>query len=121
MDISEHYIIVGALIKVHRNNKGLSQTEVGDYVGITKSMVSKWERGEHLENASISKIAKLCLMLDMNPLMFVYNPEDVSLIEYISALRAYLDSNSIDPSKISDDKLIKLVDKALKEQKTDGD
>jgi len=43
-----------------RERRGLTQREVGDYVGVSRSNVTRWERGEHRPQlATIEKIAEL--------------------------------------------------------------
>ena len=44
---------VGKQIAVLRTNKGITQNELGERVGVTFQSVSKWERGETLPDTSI--------------------------------------------------------------------
>lgn len=44
---------VGAGIALLRNNKHMTQTELGERVGVSFQAVSKWERGETLPDVSI--------------------------------------------------------------------
>lgn len=44
---------VGASIALLRNNKHMTQTELGERVGVSFQAVRKWERGETLPDVSI--------------------------------------------------------------------
>jgi len=59
MDISEK-------IRILRNNLGLTLEEVGNYVGVSKSTVRKWETGE-IANMRRDKIARLAEVLQTTP------------------------------------------------------
>lgn len=53
-------IEVGKRIRLRRIEKGLSQTELGDYLGITFQQVQKYENGVNRVGASrLNKIAEL--------------------------------------------------------------
>ncbi len=58
---------LGERIKERREQKGLTLEEVGEYVGVTKSTVRKWETGD-IENMKRDKIAKLAEALSVSPL-----------------------------------------------------
>lgn len=53
-------------IKLLRIQKGLTLEQVGDYVGVGKSTVRKWENGL-IENMRRDKIAKLAFILGTTP------------------------------------------------------
>ena len=53
-----------------RQELGLTLEEVGDYVGVGKSTVRKWEHGE-IENMKRDKIALLRKILKLSPLTFI--------------------------------------------------
>lgn len=53
-------------IKFLRLQKGLTLEQVGDYVGVGKSTVRKWENGM-IENMRRDKIAKLAAVLGTTP------------------------------------------------------
>ena len=44
---------IGATISMLRNNKKLTQSELGERLGVSFQAVSKWERGETLPDISI--------------------------------------------------------------------
>ncbi len=53
-------------IKTLRHQRGLTLEQVGDYVGVGKSTVRKWENGM-IENMRRDKIAKLAAILGTTP------------------------------------------------------
>lgn len=61
---------IGDIMYARRQELGLTLEEVGDYVGVGKSTVRKWERGE-IENMKRDKIALLSKILKLSPLTFI--------------------------------------------------
>ena len=57
-------------MRVRRQELGLTLEEVGDYVGVGKSTVRKWEHGD-IENMKRDKIALLSKILKLIPLTFI--------------------------------------------------
>ena len=49
MDLS----MVGSRIGILRRGKGLTQSELGDRLGVSYQAVSKWERGETLPDTAL--------------------------------------------------------------------
>lgn len=49
---------IGNMLKTRRESLNLSQQEVADYVGVTKSAISRWENGE-VGNMGRSKIQSM--------------------------------------------------------------
>ena len=45
--------VTGLTIKNLREKKGLTQTELGNMLGVSYKAVSKWERGINLPDASL--------------------------------------------------------------------
>ena len=58
---------LGSLIKNKREYLKLTQQEVADYVGVSKSAVSRWESGD-IGNMGIEKVPKLSEILEISPL-----------------------------------------------------
>lgn len=58
---------LGSLIKNKREYLKLTQQEVADYVGVSKSAVSRWESGD-ISNMGIEKVPKLSEILEISPL-----------------------------------------------------
>ena len=61
---------VGQKIKEARKAKGMTQSELGEKVGVQKSAVSKWERGE-TQNIKRSVLQKLSYYLDLQPVELI--------------------------------------------------
>lgn len=57
-------------MRTRRQELGLTLEEVGDYVGVGKSTVRKWENGD-IENMKRDKIALLSKILKLSPLTFI--------------------------------------------------
>ncbi len=55
--------VLGQILKSARNQKGLTQDQAGNLVGITQAMVSRIERGE--SNARIDTLFRLMAALEM--------------------------------------------------------
>lgn len=66
---------VGIIIKNRREQLKLSQQEVADFVGVSKSIISRWENGE-VRNMGIDKIKKICKALSLDPLTLINNDID---------------------------------------------
>ena len=61
---------IGDIMRTRRQELGLTLEEVGDYVGVGKSTVRKWEHGD-IENMKRDKIALLSKILKLSPLTFI--------------------------------------------------
>lgn len=61
---------IGDIMRARRQELGLTLEEVGDYVGVGKSTVRKWEHGD-IENMKRDKIALLSKILKLSPLTFI--------------------------------------------------
>lgn len=60
------------LIKKRREDLHLTLEQIGDYVGVGKSTVKKWESG-FISNLRRDKIAKLAEILQISPLELIYD------------------------------------------------
>jgi transcriptional regulator with XRE-family HTH domain len=56
---------VGARIRLRRNLLGISQTELGDRIGVTFQQVQKYEKG--VNRIGVSRLAKICDVLQITP------------------------------------------------------
>ena len=66
---------VGQKIKEARKAKNMTQSELGAKVGVQKSAVSKWERGE-TQNIKRSVLQKLSYYLDLHPAELIEETSD---------------------------------------------
>lgn len=71
---TEQNIRIGNILKNSRDALNLSQEEVADYVGVTKSAISRWEKGE-VENMGRSKIQSMSEILRISPISIVLGKE----------------------------------------------
>lgn len=55
--------VLGQILKSARNQKGLTQDQAGNLVGITQAMVSRIERGE--SNARVDTLFRLLAALEL--------------------------------------------------------
>ncbi len=75
---------IGKFIAESRKDKNLTQSELGEKLGISKNAVSKWERGISMPDVSIMK--ELCNVLDISLNEFFNGESDNSedgLINYL--------------------------------------
>lgn len=69
----------GELIKKLRTEKGLTQEQLGDLVGVQKSAIAKWENGR-VENIKRPKIKLLAEIFGVSPTIFL-NTDDVKPVK----------------------------------------
>ena len=60
---------IGDFIKRKRKEKGLTQTELAEKLGITNQAISKWERGKNCPDISLLKDLCKILNIDINELL----------------------------------------------------
>jgi len=84
--------IIGLRVKAYRDIKGLSQTELGEAVGVTFQQIQKYESGRN--KVSVSRLIDMCKVLD------------ISLMNFISGLDKPQHAQVIAVSDIKQDKLI---------------
>lgn len=61
---------IGDIMRTRRQELGLTLEDVGNFVGVGKSTVRKWERGD-IENMKRDKINLLSQVLKLSPLTFI--------------------------------------------------
>lgn len=61
---------IGEKISTRRKELGLTLEDIGNFVGVGKSTVKKWESG-YIANMRRDKIAALSKILQMNPAEFI--------------------------------------------------
>ena len=84
--------IIGLRVKTYRDIKGLSQTELGDKIGVTFQQIQKYENGKN--KVSVSRLIDMCKVLD------------VSLMNFISGLEKPSKAQIIAVSDVKQDKII---------------
>ena len=66
---------IGTLIYNRRKELGLTLEHIGDYVGVSKSTVKKWESG-YISNMRRDKIALLAKILQIAPTDLISSEDD---------------------------------------------
>jgi transcriptional regulator with XRE-family HTH domain len=73
--------VIGERLRAYRDINGLSQTELGDAIGVTFQQVQKYERGKN--KVSVSRLIDICKILNtplMNFLTGLDNTENAQII-----------------------------------------
>lgn len=70
-------INLGNLIRSKRELLKITQQQIADYVGVSKSAVSRWESGD-IGNMGIEKVPKLSSILEISPLDLINLDKDSS-------------------------------------------
>lgn len=84
---------IGNFIAFKRKEKGLTQEQLAEKLGITKNAVSKWERGLSLMDMSLLKPLSEILEISINELLAGENIKD-------EVLKAKADENIINISEL---------------------
>lgn len=71
-------LTVGEKIKQLRKERGLTQEELGDILGVKKAAVQKYESGQ-VQNLKQSTIKKLCETFNKTPDYFIFDNFDLEL------------------------------------------
>lgn len=74
---------VGLTIKKLRQEKGLTQEELGALLGVKKAAVQKYESGQ-VQNLKHSTIKRLCEIFEKNPVVFIFNETELLNEEQLS-------------------------------------
>jgi len=61
---------IGGFIAVLRNEKGMTQAELGDRIGFTNKTISRWENGNYMPDISV--IPMLCVELGISANELLY-------------------------------------------------
>lgn len=67
---------VGTTIKKLRQDKGMTQAELGGLLGVKKAAVQKWESGQ-VQNLKHDTIKRLCEVFGKNPSVFIFNEAEI--------------------------------------------
>lgn len=69
LQAEKHIAQIAAELQLRRKSRGWTQKELADRLGVSQSMVSRWENGE--ENFTVVTLTKLAMAFDVpfkNPL-----------------------------------------------------
>ncbi len=82
---------IGNRIRKYRKEIGLTQEQLAEAIGVTKSRVSNWEQGINRPDADI--LAELCKALNVSPsiLLDVYLTDDELNEQEKKVIKAYRD------------------------------
>lgn len=113
----------GNIIKNRRIEKGLTQDELGDLVGVQKSAIAKYENGV-IENLKRSTILKLSEALDLTPTQIMGFEEEQNEIpdkfttvkdamEFLLNQTVVMGFNGLDISKLSEEDQVNYANEVL--------
>lgn len=94
---------IGKLIAELRKEKGMTQSELGNILGVTKNAVSKWERG-------------LCLM-DMTLLVPLCDALNISIVELLNGEKIEKENEFKEKSEIAINNTINYSQSKIKKEK----
>ena len=73
--------VIGENIPFHRKEKGLTQKQLADEIGVNRMTIARYEQG--LYSPKSSQIESIAEALDVSPLFLTYDAETLSvLIDY---------------------------------------
>ena len=61
---------IGDFIATLRKEKGITQQELGDHLGVTNKTISRWETGKYMPDIAV--IPELCKFFDISINQFIY-------------------------------------------------
>ena len=73
-------ITIGAFIKSKRKEKGYTLEQVGNYVGVSKATVSRWESNE-IGNMRTDKVEALCEFLEITTKEFLERSSSINKVK----------------------------------------
>ena len=83
---------IGDFIATLRKEKGITQQELGDYLGVTNKTVSRWETGKYMPDIAV--IPELCKFFDISINEFIYgqrieedtfrNQADINILDILT-------------------------------------
>ena len=81
---------LGERIKYLRTNKGLTQTELGDKFGVTKTAVSNWEK--NFREPNIETIDKLSKIFNVSVDYLINGHQSNNLLDHFNTISDYIDN-----------------------------
>lgn len=67
---------VGSTIRKLRQEKGMTQAELGELLGVKKAAVQKWESGQ-VQNLKQSTVKALSEIFDKSPVVFILDTDEL--------------------------------------------
>lgn len=74
--------IIGERVRAYRDIKGLSQTELGEAIGVTFQQIQKYERGKN--KVGVSRLFEICKALDTPIMSFLSGLDDTKKAQIIA-------------------------------------
>jgi transcriptional regulator with XRE-family HTH domain len=86
-------------IKTRREELGLTLQEIGDYLGVSKATVQRYESGE-IKNLKLESIEKLAEILKISPAFLMGWEEKKETSTAIDTIAAHFEGKNITPKKM---------------------
>ncbi|MDO4605472.1 MAG: helix-turn-helix transcriptional regulator [Helcococcus sp.] len=110
-------------LKDRRKELRLSQDEVADYIGVTKSAISRWESGD-IKNMGVDKLRKYAHVLNLDPMVIInYEEDDYEEFQYFTSAKeamkfmlnqtVVMGFNGLDVTKLSEEEQIQYANDML--------
>lgn len=90
------------LMRQQRDALGLTYEAIGKYVGVGKSTVRKWFTGD-IENMGRNKIALLATILEIDPILFVSDVNELKAEEALKLINSRIPQYSSDEKDLVSD------------------
>lgn len=105
---------VGSTIRRLRMEKGMTQGELGELLGVKKAAVQKYESG-HVQNLKQDTIRKLCEIFDKNPAVFIFDNETLKYeLDLLERIESYYGEEVIQLlegyERLTDENRLRLMD-----------
>ena len=89
--------LIGRRLKTYRDIKGISQTELGEALGVTFQQIQKYESGKN--KVSVSRLIDVCKILDTSLMTFLSGLEDAKKAPVIAISDVKQDKLIQDPER----------------------
>lgn len=99
---------IGKRIRERRIERGLTQREVANYVGVTEATISRWE-SSYIGNMRRDRIAKLAKILELSPVDIIGAGNSGDTSEPITSTRASVSSRLTEALQMKNMKAIDLA------------
>lgn len=114
-------------LKDRRKELRLSQDEVAEYIGVTKSAISRWESGD-IKTMGVDKLRKYAHVLNLDPMVIInYEEDDSEEFQYFTSAKEAMNFmlnqavvmgfNGLDITKLSEEEQIQYANDMLEMMK----